>query len=603
MGKKANSENAAQSSPPTLAQGAGGVGLTKDDARDGQQTPSFAHLQASLMTVDGSSGLHALQMVSKATAQVNALDLTQTSVLSRVKNFSSIDLTGTINNTIKLDWEAVTVLADSFAASASFGVSSARRVVVSGNAGDVLELVNLSSWSVGAVQTSEALTAQYGQAHQFLAGHGYQAYSLRGATVFVDAAIAVNDAPGTQGAQLHSQGFSIEQLFGPQTTGADSGPALERGGESAGSELVSFKGVAIVFAGTDGAAGDIRQRGHYELSKDGGASWMPLAGDLTDATAVYADKTALLRYVGAQELGTVQLPKLYVRYMQDSAPSEAACDGAEWTGQTLDVIAHTGVAATKQVWTGSDFHPMGLVGSPVSSLFGGGEGHANRGIAITGVDKGQGALFYSTNGGQTWTEVTDHLDAQNALFLRSDADNLVYFKPTDALKMRSADALTIRAWDQSENSEPVFFDTTEEDLRPNAAQACPAAAGEKQELSNLYSLNEDQSVDLSRVMGVKGEHGVAPADLAQMEGGAGLSGKGLPLSLADVLDETKQPGAHQRVLTGQTEAKQVMTESDWLRGPDVLQPNGHDYSVNAGLVDRTALWLIDQQALLSQQGS
>ncbi len=331
--------------------------------------------------------------------------------------------------------------------------------------------------------------------------------------------IAVNDALDAQGAQLHSLGFSIEQLFGPQTSGADPRPDLEQGGVSVGSEFGSFKGVAIVFAGTGGSAGDIRQRGHYELSKDGGASWMPLAGDLTDATAVYADKTALLRFVSVQELGAVQLPKLAVRYMQDVGPSEVVCDGAELTGQTLVVNAHTALAATKQVWTGSDFHPVGVVGSPVSSLLGGGEGHVNRGIAITSFNKRQGALYYSTNGGQAWAEVTDHLCAQNALFLRSDADNLVYFKPIDALKLRSADALTIRAWDQSENTESIFFDTTEEDLRPNAAQASPAAVGEKQAQSNLYSLNEDQSADLSLVVGVKGEQAVAPTELAQMEGG------------------------------------------------------------------------------------
>ncbi len=594
MGKKANTTT------PAFTQAGGGGAPNKDEPHDGKETPNFAHLKASLMRVDGSGGLHDLQMLSQTNAQANVLDLTQSSVLARVQNFSSIDLTATINNTIKLNWEAVAVLADNFAVTAPVGVSSARRVVVSGNAGDALQLVNLSSWTVGAVQTSEALMDAYGHAHPFLAGHQYQAYSLRGATVFVDAAFTVNDALGSQGHPLSSQAFSIEQLFGPQASGAHAGSALEQGSECAAG-TGSFVGVAIVFAGTEGSAGDSRLRGHYELSKDGGTSWMPLAGDLTDATAVYADKTALLRYVGAQEWGAVQLPKLYVRYMQDLGGSQVACDGAALTGQTLNVNAHTTVAATEQVLAASDFHPMGVVGSPVSSLVGGAEGHPTKGIAITSVDKSQGALFYSTNGGQTWTEVSDHLDAQNALFLRSDADNLVYFKPTDALKMRSADALSIRAWDQSERTELVFIDNTEQDLWPTATQAGLAAVGEKKAVSNLFSLNEVQWVDLSLVMGVKAEQGDLPADPAQMEAGADLSGQGLSLSLDDVLDRPMHKGTHQEVLTDETQAKVVLTERDLTSSADVRHQNGHDYTANAGPGDRTAQWLIDQQPLLSQQ--
>ena len=130
-----------------------------------------------------------------------------------------------------------------------------------------------------------------------------------------------------------------------------------------------------------------------------------------------------------------------------------------------------------------------------------------------------------------------------------------------------------------------------------------AVVGEKEDLSNFYSLNEVQSVDLSRVMGVKDEQGQPPADLARMAMGTDSSAKGLPLSLADVLDVPAQKGTHQLVLTGEVEAKLVLTESDWIGSTDVRHPNGHDYTANAGPGDRTAQWLIDQQLLQSQQSS
>lgn len=480
MDNQASSERSPVAQAFSAASAALGRAGQSVDSRLGQEAQGLANFSASVMPVDGRSGLNFLQMSHNDDALVNTLDLTRSAVLSRVKSFSSIDLTGTLNNTIKLNWAAVAILSDAFEAVAP-GVDSARMLVVSGNAGDAMQLVNLQAWSVGAVQTAEALSAVHGTAHQFLAGHVYRAYSLYGATVFVDELIDVSDAPVRTDNRVTSQVFSIEQLFASQAHAVAS--------DGSG----SLKGVAIVFAGTGGANGDITTTGHYELSKDGGVSWMSVGGDLSDAKAVYADKSALLRYVGAEDADRIQPQSLMVRLIDESGLNGSANYGAASTGSTIDVSVHGestafGADALTLLARSSkaqpkpaempyvdggveNLVPMGVVGSPISSLVGGGDAHGSRGIAITGLDQSQGTLYYSTNGGTTWTEVTRPLSDSNALFMRSDADNRVYFKPTDGLMVRSVNALTIRSWDQSEETESIFFITTDDGLSIPVAEA------------------------------------------------------------------------------------------------------------------------------------
>jgi len=479
MDPKASSELSRAGLSASLAPALFGSAGQVAAAQSGKASLGFTHFNASVVSLDGPSGLNFLQMSHNETPAVNTLDLTRSSVLSRVKSFSNIDLTGTINNTIKLNWAAVAILSDAFDAVAP-GVDSSRMLVVSGNPGDAMQLVNLNSWSVGGVQTAQALSAAHGQMHQFLDGHAYRAYSLYGATVFVDEAMVVNDASVEMDAQVKSQAFSIEQLFGSQSPVTEGPLAMD-------AQSFSFKGVAIVFAGTGGASGDIATTGHYELSKDGGASWMSVGGDLSNTTAVYADKSALLRYVGAEDAERIRPQSLMVRLIDDSGLNGSASYDAATTGSTIDVSVNgvstafgaealtllarsskTQVAPPPELSPvadpSDDLVPVGVVGSPVSSLFGGGVAHGDKGIAITGVDMSQGTLYYSTNGGSSWTEVTSPLTEQNALFMRSDGDNRVYFKPNTDLMVRSVDALTIRAWDQSQETETIFFITTDDGL-------------------------------------------------------------------------------------------------------------------------------------------
>jgi methionine-rich copper-binding protein CopC len=105
--------------------------------------------------------------------------------------------------------------------------------------------------------------------------------------------------------------------------------------------------------------------------------------------------------------------------------------------------------------------PTGAVGDLVSTLVSGisdADSGASKGIAITGVHAGA-TLYYSTNGGTTWTAASGLSDT-NALLLAADSDTRVYYKANGATGTFS-DAITFRAWDQTQHAaEGVYADTT-----------------------------------------------------------------------------------------------------------------------------------------------
>jgi hypothetical protein len=104
----------------------------------------------------------------------------------------------------------------------------------------------------------------------------------------------------------------------------------------------------------------------------------------------------------------------------------------------------------------------------------------------------QGTLYYSTNGGNSWTEVTSPLTEQNALFMRSDGDNRVYFKPNTDLMVRSVDALTIRAWDQSQETETIFFITTDDGLNIPEAETSLELKDALADVSSVQDIMTDE---------------------------------------------------------------------------------------------------------------
>jgi hypothetical protein len=98
---------------------------------------SFA--SANTMLVDAGAGVNVLKF-----ADTGTLDLTNATVAAKVKNFSVIDMTGTGNNTLKLNLAAVSTLSGTTDNSSTVNVNEGKMLVVNGNSGDALQIVGLA---------------------------------------------------------------------------------------------------------------------------------------------------------------------------------------------------------------------------------------------------------------------------------------------------------------------------------------------------------------------------------------------------------------------------------------------------------------------------
>ena len=99
--------------------------------------------------------------------------------------------------------------------------------------------------------------------------------------------------------------------------------------------------------------------------------------------------------------------------------------------------------------------PTGQVGVLVSSLMGGLSDPdlttqlLVKGIAVVGVNRALGELYFSADNGGSWHSYGNgfSLSDQNALLLRGDATTRVYFRPHVGVEGAIADAFTFRGWD------------------------------------------------------------------------------------------------------------------------------------------------------------
>jgi large repetitive protein len=115
--------------------------------------------------------------------------------------------------------------------------------------------------------------------------------------------------------------------------------------------------------------------------------------------------------------------------------------------------------------------PVGAVGTLVSSLVNlnppaGGldnvtdaDSGALTGIALTATNTTNGAWFYSTNNGGSWTAVGAIAD-NSALLLAADNNTRLYFQPNANFSGAVSGAITFRAWDQTSGTAGSKVDTT-----------------------------------------------------------------------------------------------------------------------------------------------
>ncbi len=114
------------------------------------------------------------------------------------------------------------------------------------------------------------------------------------------------------------------------------------------------------------------------------------------------------------------------------------------------------------VLTGTTAAPTGATGSLVSTLVTGisdTDAGASKGIAITGFDSANGTLWYSLNGGSTWTNAGT-VSGTSALLLSADADTRLYYQPSSTSFAGSAAPITFRAWDGTFSSEGAKVDAS-----------------------------------------------------------------------------------------------------------------------------------------------
>jgi hypothetical protein len=128
---------------------------------------------------------------------------------------------------------------------------------------------------------------------------------------------------------LTGQAVSVQTLFGPSFTDVDSDQ--------------TFKGVAITSAGS---STDLSGKGKYQVSADG-VTWTDLAAGLTDAIAVYAAPTALIRYVGKAGVEQLAPQNLTVRLIDSSAltGTSGITAGNITTGNTINASVNGGSTA------------------------------------------------------------------------------------------------------------------------------------------------------------------------------------------------------------------------------------------------------------------
>jgi len=126
----------------------------------------------------------------------------------------------------------------------------------------------------------------------------------------------------------------------------------------------------------------------------------------------------------------------------------------------LMVVALTAITTTNA----GAATPTGKVGNTVKELMtfaSDADANAKTGLAITGFNN-LGELWYSTDKGSRWTQLTS-VSATQALLLSGEDDNArLYFRATGLTPGNLSDAFTVKAWDQTDlkTSGSTGVDTT-----------------------------------------------------------------------------------------------------------------------------------------------
>ncbi|MBF0245036.1 MAG: DUF4347 domain-containing protein, partial [Planctomycetes bacterium] len=198
------------------------------------------------------------------------------------------------------------------------------------------------------------------------------------------------------------------------------------------------------------AEGDLLLYGCDVASGERGAAFVKMLGDLTGLNVA-----AATHKVGHEELGG------HWELDYNSAMTPKALHVSQWRGvladntsPVLDATASPALGsispnlvAPSNGSTDNSVLVSELINTGALNNFSDVDGNSP-GIAITAVNS-NGTLWYSTNGGTSWTELTGSVSDSSALTLYADVNTRVYFQPDTDYAGSLSDAITFKAWDQT----------------------------------------------------------------------------------------------------------------------------------------------------------
>ncbi|MGY0554375.1 DUF4214 domain-containing protein, partial [Vreelandella sp. 2A-K22] len=245
------------------------------------------------------------------------------------------------------------------------------------------------------------------------------------------------------------------------------------------------------------------------------------------------------------------------------------------------------------------------------------------GLAVTGVNE-NGALYYTTDGGQTWAELTGAVSDASALLLAANDDTRLYFKPDASYSGTLNGAISFRAWDGtgghsngdagvatidagnveaafSTASDSVSITITEPNKAPTGSVTISGSAEEGQTLTASSTLADQDGLgiisyqwlrDGKAIDGVTGE----TYTLSQEDVGAKVSvqasytdqrGKeeSVTSSVTNVVTNVNDAPTGSVMIAGTVEENQTLTASSTLADEDGLSTISYQWLRDGSVID------------------
>ncbi|MDX1930867.1 MAG: VCBS domain-containing protein [Pirellulaceae bacterium] len=435
----------------------------------GYATPQLAAIDLDANNSSGASGSGFATTWTENGGPVSIADLDAT--LTDADSTHLQSMTVTITNRLNGTLESLAANTSGTAITASYNSTTGELTLTGadtvGNYQQVLRSITYNNSSESPNTTARQITIQAADA--FVQGN------IATATINIT---AVNDAPVLDNSGNLTLATITEDSV--NNTGHTVASILASDGGTPISDVDSGsqQGIAITSLNTG--------FGKWQYSLDGGSSWLDV-GSVSNASALLLRSTDSIRFLPQFENGSN--PDFTFRAWDQTSGSagtkvSTASNGGITAFSTATETASIVVTAVNDApvldaartpvlnpMNEDAGLPVGAVGTLVSSLVDfqlpGGQVDnvadddigSQLGIAITGVNAANGTWYYSTNNGTDWQTLGSVSDS-NARLLAADSSTRIYFAPTLDYNGTINNAITFRAWDQSNGSNGSLADTT-----------------------------------------------------------------------------------------------------------------------------------------------